>query len=321
MTNVITRRTALTLGAALLAAQAGAQEAWPTRPIRIIVPFPPGGPADGSARALAEVMGPALGQPVVVENRAGAGGVIGIGAAAGANDGHTLLMGSTSMTITPALRSDLPYDIFRDFAPVGMVSAQPLVLVVPAASPLRDVAGVVAAGKSPGLTSGTSGNGTLSHLAIELFNARTGTQIGPVAYRGESAIVPDLLNATLNMGFLNLPILLPLLAEGKLRALAVGSPQRTDRLPDVPTFAEAGVQGMEAQGWAALLAARGVPEAGLAKLEKALQDALRSEQVLARFAAFGVAPVISTRAALDAYLREESTRWAEVVRTRNIRVQ
>jgi tripartite-type tricarboxylate transporter receptor subunit TctC len=319
--TVITRRATLALAAALLAPRAHAQPAWPTRPIRIIVPFPPGGPADGSARALAEVMSPALGQPVVVENRAGAGGVIGIGAAAQANDGHTLLMGSTSMTITPALRTDLPYDIFRDFAAVGMVSAQPLVLVVPAASPLRDVAGVVARGKAPGLNSGTSGNGTLSHLAIELFNARTGTQIASVAYRGESAIVPDLLNATLSMGFLNLPILLPLLREQKLRALAVGSPQRAAQLPEVPTFAEAGVPGMEAQGWAALLAARGVPEAGLAKLESALQAALRSESVTTRFASFGVAPVVSTRAGLDAYLREESARWSEVIRTRNIRVQ
>jgi tripartite-type tricarboxylate transporter receptor subunit TctC len=266
-------------------------------------------------------MGPALGQAVVVENRAGAGGVIGIGAAAQANDGHTLLMGSTSMTVTPALRSDLPYDIFRDFAPVGMVSAQPLVLVVPGSSPLSDVAGAVAAGKAGRLTSGTSGNGTLSHLAIELFNARTGTAISPVAYRGESAILPDLLNGTLSMGFLNLPILLPLLAEGKLRALAVGSPQRSDRLPEVPTFAEAGVPGMEAQGWAALLAARGVPEAGLERLESALQAALRSEPVKARFASFGVSPVVSTRAGLGQYLREEADRWAEVVRTRNIRVQ
>ncbi|WP_137177936.1 tripartite tricarboxylate transporter substrate binding protein [Roseomonas sp. AR75] len=319
--TTITRRAALALGGAAFATRAHAQDSWPNRPLRIIVPFPPGGPADGSARALAEVMSPALGQPVVVENRAGAGGVIGITAAAQATDGHTLLMGSTSMTVTPALRADLPYDIFRDFAPVGMVSAQPLVLVVPANSPLRDVAAVVAAGKNPGLNSGTSGNGTLSHLAIELFNARTGTQISPVAYRGESAIVPDLLNATLSMGFLNLPILLPLLAEGKLRALAVGSPQRSDRLPTVPTFAEAGVQGMEAQGWAALLAAKGVPEAGLAKLEAALQTALRSEPVKARFAAFGVTPVISTRAGLAQYLREEYERWGEVVRSRGIRAQ
>jgi tripartite-type tricarboxylate transporter receptor subunit TctC len=236
-------------------------------------------------------------------------------------DGYTILHVSSSFTINAAVYKKLPYDIFRDFAPVGMVSAQPLVLVVPADSPLRDVAGVIARGRMPGLDSGTSGPGTLSHLAVELFNSLTGTQISPVHYRGESAILPDLLSGRLSMGFLNLPILLPLLRDGRLRALAVAARQRAAELPDVPTFAEAGVQGMEAQGWAALLAARGVPEAGLARLEAALQAALRSEPVKARFAAFGVAPVVSTRAGLDAYLREESARWSEVIRTRNIRVQ
>jgi len=316
---------AASFGAALGGALAGPARAqgaaWPDRPVRIIVPFPPGGPADGSARALAEAMAPRLGQAVVVENRPGAGGVIGIGAAAQARDGHTLLMGSTSMTVTPSMRSDLPYDVLRDFEPIGMVSAQPLVLTVPAASPLKSVADLVreGRGKRGVFTGATSGNGTLSHLTIELFNGRTGTEIQPVAYRGESAIMPDLLGGTISLGFLNLPILLPLLRDGRLRALAVTARARIPQLPNVPTFAEAGVAGLEVEGWAALLAARGVPPAGLARLEQVLRECLGLEPVRQRLTNFGTTPVSSTRAELAAFLRAEMTRWGEVVRSRNIR--
>jgi tripartite-type tricarboxylate transporter receptor subunit TctC len=240
------RQLLLAAPAALLATNAVAADPWPSRPIRIIVPFPPGGPADGSARVLAESMGPALGANIVVENRTGGGGVIGITAAAQSNDGHTLLMGSTSMTVTPSMRTDLPYDIFRDFQPIGMVSAQPLVLVVPAASPLRSVEDVIRTGKKKGdLTAGTSGIGTLSHLAIELFNMRTATEIVHVPYRGENAILPDLLNSTIDLGFLNLPILLPQLQAGKLRALAVSAKASITELPDVKTFKAQNIDGLE----------------------------------------------------------------------------
>ncbi|MCC7428096.1 MAG: tripartite tricarboxylate transporter substrate binding protein [Alphaproteobacteria bacterium] len=323
----LSRRTALAAAIALAATAARPARAqgaaWPNRPVRIIVPFPPGGPADGSARALAEVMGPALGQPVVVENRPGAGGVVGIGAAAQANDGHTLLMGSTSMTVTPALRSDLPYNIERDFEPIGMVSAQPLVVVVAANSPLRSIPDLVAAAKTrPGqLTAANSGNGTLAHLAAELFNGRMGVELAPVAYRGESLIMPDLLNGTVALGFLNLPILLPLIRDGRLRALAVTSPTPIPELPGVPTLSSVGVAGLDVQGWAALLAARGIPAEALPRLEAQLRAALASDPVRARFANFGVTPVISTRAQLRDYLKSEQTRWAEVVRTRRITVQ
>jgi tripartite-type tricarboxylate transporter receptor subunit TctC len=194
-TRPIGRRELLTAFAAAAfgpMVRAKAADAWPRRPIRIIVPFPPGGPADGSARVLADTMAPQLGGRIVVENRPGAGGVIGITAAAQSTDGHTLLMGSTSMTVMPALRTDLRYDVLRDFEPIGMVSAQPLVLVVPSGSALATVDDVISVGRAHKgeLTAGNSGAGTLSHLTTELFNLRTGTEITNVAYRGENDLMP-----------------------------------------------------------------------------------------------------------------------------------
>lgn len=312
--------------AALLALRshsAAAADAWPARTVRIIVPFPPGGPADGSARVLAEAMAPQLGKPVIVENRPGGGGVVGITAAAQSKDGHTLLMGSTSMVITPSLVPNLSYDVTRDFDPIGMVSAQPLILVVPASSPLRSVDDLVQAAKArPGaLTAANSGNGTLSHLTTELFSIRTGVSITSVPYRGESALMPDLLSGTVSLGFLNLPITLPLVRDGRLRALAVLTREPAPEVPGVPTILSLGIEGLEAQGWAALLAVKGVPEQGLARLESLLNQALGSAMVKQRFAKFGVAPVISGRTKLREYLQSEAERWGGVVRTRGIKAE
>lgn len=322
------RRAALfhLCAAALLvfaATPGAAVETWPTRPIRIIVPFPPGGPADGSARVLADVMAAALNARIVVENRPGAGGVVGTTAAAQSHDGHTLLMGSTSMTVTPALRSDLPYDVLRDFAPIGMVSEQPLVLVVPASSSMKTVADVIRVGRERGrgLTAGTSGIGTLSHLTTELFNLKTGTDILSVPYRGETALLPDLVAERVTLGFLNLPILLPQIQAGKLRALAVSSKAPIPELPGVQTFKRLGIDGLEVEGWAALLAGPGVPPAAVTRLSRALRDALASSTVRERFQAFGVTPVSSTPDELATFLRAEIARWGEVVRSRNLKLE
>lgn len=324
MTNRILVATALSAIALLTPALDGAaQSGWPSRPVRIVVPFPPGGPADGSARALVEPMSAALGQPVIVENLPGAGGITGTSAAARATDAHTLLMTSTSATILPALRQDLPFDIRRDFEPVGMVSAQPLVLVVTSGAPFATLSELAEAARArPGvLTSGTSGNGTLSHLAIELLNSRLKVAITPVPYKGESAILPDLLNGTLTMAFINLPITVPQIRAGKLRALAVSSPEPAPELPDVPTFGALGLSGMVIQGWAALVAARGVPPEALPRLESTLREALSSRGVRERFAALGLTPMPSTRAELRDFLNAETERWGDLVRSRGIRAQ
>jgi tripartite-type tricarboxylate transporter receptor subunit TctC len=293
------------------------------RPVRIIVPFPPGGPADGSARVLAEAMAPQLDKPVVVENRAGGGGVVGISAAAQSKDGHTLLMGSTSMVITPSLVPNLSYEVMRDFEPIGMVSAQPLVVVVPASSHLRSIDDLIktARAKPGALTAANSGNGTLSHLTAELFASKTGMTITSVPYRGESALMPDLLSGTVALGFLNLPITLPLIRDGRLRALAVLTREPVPELPAVATVRSLGVEGLEVQGWAALLAVKGIPEEGLTRLEAVLNQALGSATVKQRFATFGVAPVVSGRAKLREYLRAEAERWGGVVRARGIKAE
>ena len=325
MTALPTRRHLLALAAAALAATAlpAAADTWPSKTVRIIVPFAPGGGADSSARVLADLLAPQLGQSVIVENRPGAGSAIGVTAAAQSKDGHTLLMGSNSMVINPSLNPSISYDVARDFDAVGMVSAQPLVLVVPASSPVRSVADLVAQGKAkPGqLTAGNSGNGTLAHLASEIFAGETGVSLTPVPYKGESALMPDLLGALVSLGFLNLPSVAPHIKAGKLRALAVSSPQPMADLPGVPTLRSLGYPSLEVQGWAALLAPKGtIPEAGLNRLETLLAQALASDTVKTRFAALNVAPVIQNRQATAQFLKTEGARYAAVIKARGIKL-
>jgi len=314
---------ALATTAGLAARPAAATEAWPAKTVRIIVPFAPGGAADSSARVLAELLAPQLGQAVIVENKPGAGSAIGVTAAAQSRDGHTLLMGSNSMVINPILNPALSYDVARDFDAVGMVSSQPLVLVVPAASKMHKLADLVAEAKGkPGqLTAGNSGNGTLAHLTSVLFELQTGVDFTSVPYRGESALMPDLLGGLVSLGFLNLPSVLPHLRSGRLRALAVSAPQPLAELPGVPTFRSAGLPALEVQGWAALLAPKGtIPPEGLARLEALLGKALASDTVKNRFAAQAVAPFPLAREATAAHLRQEGARWQQVIRTRGIKV-
>ncbi|MBP0491553.1 Bug family tripartite tricarboxylate transporter substrate binding protein [Pararoseomonas indoligenes] len=320
---MVTRRAALSLSALPLIRPALAAE-WPNRPVRIIVPFAAGGPADGLARMLGEVFAPKLGQPVVVENRAGAGGIIGTAAAAAATDGHTLLFGSISMTIVPHLQqSPVGYDVVRDFLPLGLVASTPFIAVVPAGSPIRNVAGLIAAAKARkgALTAANSGYGTLSHLTAELFNERTGAEIETVVYRGEGVLMPDLLGGNVGMGFLTLSSPLPHIRAGKLRALAVAGPQRLAELPDVPTFAEAGVRGMEVDGWQALLAPRSTPPEGVERVASLLAEAMADPSVRDRIATFGALPATADRAAFAREFPDEFRRWGEVVKARGLRAE
>ncbi|CAN5218835.1 tripartite tricarboxylate transporter substrate binding protein [soil metagenome] len=327
----LTRRGALSTlavaiggGLAGLHGRAMAADAWPTKTVRIIVPFAPGGGADGSARVLAEVLAPQLGQSVIVDNKPGAGSAIGVMAAAQARDGHTLLMGSNSMVINPSLNPKLGYDVARDFDAIGMVSEQPLVLVVPAASPAKSVADLVAQAKAkPGqLSAGNSGTGTLAHLTAELFSLQTATSLVTVPYKGESALMPDLISGLVSMGFLNLPSVIVHIRSGRLRALAVSSAQPSPDLPGVPTLRSVGLQALEVQGWATLVAPKGtIPADGLARLDGLLIAALESDAVKKRFAALSLAPFPSNRQATTQYLRTEGSRWEQVIRTRGIHVE
>ncbi|SCX56402.1 tripartite tricarboxylate transporter substrate binding protein [Variovorax sp. EL159] len=328
----ITRRNvlsalALAAGGTLaggLPRQAWAAEAWPTKPLRIIVPFAPGGGADGSARVLAEVLAPQLGQAVVVENKPGAGSAIGVAAAAQSRDGHTLLMGSNSMVINPVLNPKLSYDVARDFDAIGMVSRQPLVLVVPADSKAMSVGDLIAQAKAqPGrLSAGNSGTGTLAHLTAELFSLETGTSLVSVPYKGESALMPDLISGLVSMGFLNLPSVIIHIRSGRLRALAVSSPQPVPELTNVPTFRSLKLQSLEVEGWATLVAPKGtIPNEGLARLEKLLASALQSDVVKKRFDALSLETFTSGREATAEYLKAEGNRWSQVVKTRGIRLE
>lgn len=301
-----------------------AAESWPTRTVRIVVPFAPGGGADSSARVLAEAMAPRLGQSMIVENKPGAGSAIGVASAAQSRDGHTLLMGSNSMVINPSLNAAIGYDVERDFNVVGMVSAQPLVLVVPMASPIRSVADLIeqAKGRPGEMTAGNSGTGTLAHLASEIFGSETGATLTPVPYKGESALMPDLISGLVSVGFLNLPSVLPQIESGRLRAIAVSSPRPLSELPGVPTFDSLGYPSLQVQGWAALFAPRGsIPEAGLSRLEQLLQQALHSTSVRQRFAHLGVTPFVLDRRASAEFIEAETRRYAAVIKARAIRAE
>jgi tripartite-type tricarboxylate transporter receptor subunit TctC len=309
--------------ASLLATNTTVAAAWPLRPVRIIVPFPPGGAADGTARVLAENFTADLGQSVIVENRPGAGSAIGVTAAAQSRDGHTLLMGSNSMVINPSLQPTLEYNVEHDFDAVGMVSAQPLVLVVPAASPIKSVNDMIAAAKAnPGkVTTGNSGYGTLAHLASEIFAARTGVQLTPVPYKGESALLPDLLSGLVSAGFLNLPGVVAQIKSGKLRALAVSAPQPIPDLPGVPTFRALNYPSLEVEGWAALLAPKGtIPVEALDRLAALLAKALASPDVAKHFADLGVSAMPLDRTATMQFLKDEGERYAAIIKARGIKV-
>lgn len=302
---------------------AAAADAWPSRPLRIIVPFAPGGGADSSARVLAEAMAPALGQSIVVDNKPGAGSAIGVTAAAQSKDGHTLLMGSNSMVINPSLLPSISYDVARDFEPVGMVSAQPLVLVVPADSKLQSVKDLIAQAKAaPGtLSAGNSGNGTLAHIASEIFASQTGTSLTTVPYKGESALMPDLISGRIAIGFLNLPSVISQLKSGRLRALAVSSPQPVPDLPGVPTFRSLGFESLEVQGWAVLVVPKGtIPADGLARLASALNKALASDEVRKRFANLSLTVLTMSREATGQFLAAETARYAAVIKVRGIKI-
>jgi tripartite-type tricarboxylate transporter receptor subunit TctC len=323
--NAIPRRRLLHAASAFaLVALPARAETWPSRPLRIIVPFPPGGPADGTARVLAEQLTPELGQNVIVENRPGAGSAIGVTVAAQARDGHTLLMGSNSMVVNPSLQPSIGYDVERDFEAVGMVSAQPLVLVVPASSPIKSVAELITEAKANPATvsTGNSGYGTLAHLASEIFAAQAGITLTPVPYKGESALLPDLVGGLVSAGFLNLPGIAAQIKSGKLRPLAVSSPQPIAALPDVPTFRALGYPAVEVQGWAAIVAPKGtIPPEGLSRLEAALAKALDSPAVLERFKALSLDPMKMDRAATARFLKEEGERYAAIIKARGIKAE
>ena len=311
--------------AVLLAAQtASAQSAYPNRPVKILVGFTPGTAPDLAARILADRFAEAWGTPVVVEDVLGAGSNIATDRAAkAAADGYTLLMGGNSaLVFNPSLYDTLPFDPLKDFAPISQVFIAANVLAVPPEVPVKTVAELVAlASAQPGkLSYAHSGVGTSQHLAAELFKYMAHVDIVPVAYRGTTALLPDLLAGRITLSFANISNVIPLAREGKLRALAITSIKRSALAPDLPTMAESGFPGFEAVPWFGLLAPAGTPGDVLDKLHDETVKALAMPEVRKKFDDLGLEPVGNTPAEFAAIIRKETPEWAKVIKDAGIKL-
>jgi tripartite-type tricarboxylate transporter receptor subunit TctC len=305
----------------LMQAPAQAQPTSSNKPFRIIVAFPPGGAPDIAARILGNVLSQEIGQPVIVENRTGAGGLIGTLAAAGSKDGNTLFMATASLAIVPSLNPSAGYDLERDFDPIGWVSSFPAVLVVPTKSKFNSVADLLADAKArPGnLSCGNGGVGTSAHLGLELFLELTKISCKAVPYRGEGPLIPALMGNEVDMAFANLPGVLEQVRAGTIRALAVASDAPVPELPNVPTLQSQGIPGTDVQGWVVLVAPKGLSSERLAFFDSWLQKTLTDANVKMTLEKSGVRPVVGDREKLRAYLSSEFKRWGDVIRKREIK--
>jgi tripartite-type tricarboxylate transporter receptor subunit TctC len=317
--------TLLAVAAAGASAQPAAGSAYPSRPLHLIVPFPPGGSTDILARALGQKLSEVLEQPVVVDNRPGAGGSIGAEAAAkAAPDGYTLLMGQLGpLAVSPAIYKKLPYDPVKSFAPVCLMAIVPSVLVVNTSLPFSSAAELIAyAKKNPGrLTYGSAGNGSTSHLTTEYFKLATGTDILHVPYKGVGPMLTDLVSGQVAMGINGAPAVMPHVTSGRLRALAVTSLARVPSLPDIPTLDEAGVKGFEANGWYGIVAPAGTPSAIVLRLNSGIRRAVGTPELRARLDAEGAIPAGGTPEEFGALIASEIVRWGTVLKKAGIEPQ
>ena len=304
-----------TLAHAQSAAQSPAP-AWPTKPVKIVVTFPPGGAPDTLARVLADKWTQALGQTFTVDNKPGAGGNIGADfVAKSAGDGSTLLIATVGThAINPALYSAMPYNHIKDFTPVSFLASTPNLLVVNNAVPAKNVKELIAlAGKTP-LTFGSSGSGTSIHLSGELFNTLAGVKMQHIPYKGRAQAVPDLLGGRITMIFDNMPSALPLVKSGDVRAIAVTSAKRSAAAPDIPTLAESGLLGFEASSWFALMAPAGLPKEVLARINAETARVMNLPDVRDKLTQLGLEVAPGSSEALASHIQTETTKWAKVVK-------
>lgn len=309
----------------LATAQAGAQPAaWPTKPITLVVTYPPGGGADAMARLIAPKLGEALGHSVIVDNRPGAGGQIGASLVAKATaDGHTLMLDASSFAVNPALYPKLPYDSNKAFRTIGVIAQFPNVVLVNAQFPAKSIAELTALSRArkDTVSYASSGNGSAQHLAGALFESATKVEMVHVPYKGGGPALNDVIGGQVPLFFGNLASTLQHVQSGKLRALAVTSARRSSMLPDVPTLAESGVQGAEIYEWNALFAPAGTPEPVVHKLSAALQKAIDAPDVKARIAQLGGESQRTTPDTAQQFIRAQMTLWARVIKDRNITVE
>ncbi len=297
------------------------QDAWPTRPVRMILPFPPGGGTDILGRLIAERLSAGIGQPVVTENRGGAGGNVGAEAAArSAPDGYTIVLVAPSLAISPTLYSKINYDPVKDFAPISLVATVPNVMVTQPSLPgqLQEFIAFVKA-KPGALNFGSGGAGTSNHLAGELFNIVTGARLVHVPYKGVNLAMQDVLAGNVHLVFIGIPAAAPHIKAGKLRALAIVAPQRSTALPDVPTVAEAGLKDFEVTTWYGILAPAGTPQPVVRRLNAELVKVMHGPEMKEKLTATGTEPLTSTPEEFAAYIKREIAKWGDVIRKAGVK--
>jgi tripartite-type tricarboxylate transporter receptor subunit TctC len=318
-----TCRLLLALAATALCGAAMA-DTWPAKPIRIVVPFPPGGGTDIIARETSQRVAKATGWTFVIDNRPGAGGNLGVDAAAKSPaDGYTIVLGQTSnLAINPTLYAKMPYDSQKDLAPVVLLANAPLVMVAGAATPIKSVADAVNAAKArPGQVNFASpGNGTVAHLTSEMFQKAAGIRMQHVPYKGASQALTDVISGNVELYMSSVPTLLGQIKQGKLRALAVTSAKRTVELPDVPTINESGYQGFDAVTWFGLLAPAATPKDVIAKLNAEFNKALKQPELVKRLGDEGADAAGGTPEQFAALIKDDIPRWGKVVKESGARI-
>lgn len=312
----------LATSAALTVLPALAQNTWPDKPVKLVLPYPPGGNVDGAARIISEQLQAVFKQPFVVENRPGAGGMIAGEAVAKAQpDGYTFFMGANGpILFSPTIFKRNAYDWKKDFAPVSSVSFTPLVLQVHPSTPYKTVAELIAAGKKPGnaLTMASPGAGTTNHLLSEYLQRESGAQWTTVHYKGNAPATTDLLGGQVQFNFDQLSVAGPFIQQGRTRALAVTSPKRLPQLPDVPTLQEAGFKDFSTETFTGILAPRATPKEIVVRLSDALQKILADKAVHAKFQALGSEARGTTPQQFTEFLAKEDARWMPVIKQANI---
>ena len=318
--------SALLLGGGFATRPAAAQGSWPTgKAITYLVPFPPGGNTDTLARLVAQPLSKALGTPVVIDNKGGAGGSVGSAIAArAAADGYMILGGTiSSHAINVSLYPKLDYDPVKSFVPVAMLGSGPLVLVVPASSPYKTLGDVMAASKAKakegGLSSASPGTGTSPHMAMELLAYQSGVKFTHVPYKGSGPAVQDVIGGQVDMMFDTTLIVGPHIQSGKLRPIAVSSAKRLESLPDVPTIAEAGQKGFDMGSWQAVFAPAGTPKPIVDRLHAEIMKIVATPEVQERLKSFGMLPSTMTPAELGTYQKAEVAKWGQVIKAAGIK--
>jgi tripartite-type tricarboxylate transporter receptor subunit TctC len=315
----------MTFAVAALVLSAGANaQAWPAKPIRIVVPFPPGGGTDIIAREASQKVAAATGWTFVIDNKPGAGGNLGVDAAAKSPaDGYTLVLGQTSnLAINPTLYAQMPYNSLKDLTPIVLIANAPLVMVTGTGTPYKSLADVVGiAKKSPGqLNFASPGNGTVAHLTSELFQKAAGIKTQHVPYKGAAQALTDVISGTVDLYMSSVPTLLGQIKQGKLRPLAVTSAKRVDDLPNVPTINESGYKGFDAVTWFGLLAPAGTPKEVIARLNAEFNKALAQPELRKKLGDEGADPAGGTPEQFAALIRDEIPRWGKVVKESGARI-